>query len=212
MKPFAYRTLAVIAIMAGLCYAAPQPAVVQGPGDWTVDVTFEHPQQIALKYKGHAQPRLFWYTILTLTNRTGQDVEFYPRCELMTDTFQILPAGTGVPPMVFDRIKQRHAAAYPFLEPLEGVENRLLQGEDNAKDIAVIWRDFDPQATGFTVFITGLSNETAAVKHPVARDDLGLPVFVFLRKTLAVDYKLRGDSALRSSVEVAYEDQNWVMR
>ena len=209
-KRLFYGTI-LAAILAGLCVAAPEPAVVQKPGQWTVQVRYEHPQQLVLPW-GENGPSRFWYTILTITNRTGQDVEFYPRCELMTDTFQILPAGTGVPPMVFDRIKQRHAAAYPFLEPLEGVGNRLLQGEDNAKDIAVIWRDFDPQATGFTVFITGLSNETAAVKHPVARDDLGLPVFVFLRKTLAVDYKLRGDSALRSSVEVAYEDQNWVMR
>ncbi|MBN2129337.1 MAG: hypothetical protein JW741_07560 [Sedimentisphaerales bacterium] len=209
-KRLFYGTI-LAAILAGLCVAAPEPAVVQKPGQWTVQVRYEHPQQLVLPW-GEKGPSRFWYTILTLTNRTGQDVEFYPRCELMTDTFQILPAGTGVPPMVFDRIKQRHAAAYPFLEPLEGVENRLLQGEDNAKDIAVIWRDFDPQASGFTVFITGLSNETAAVRHPVARDDLGLPVFVFLRKTLAVDYKLRGDSALRSSVEVAYEDQSWVMR
>ena len=90
------------------------------------------------------------------------------------------------------------------------VEPSVVTGPNGM--IAVIWRDFDPKATGFTLFITGLSNETAAVKHPVARDDLGLPVFVFLRKTLAVDYKLRGDSALRSSVEVAYEDQSWVMR
>ena len=209
-KRLFYGTI-LAAILAGLCVAAPEPAVVQKPGQWTVQVRYEHPQQLVLPW-GENGPSRFWYTILTITNRTGQDVEFYPRCELMTDTFQILPAGTGVPPVVFDRIKQRHAAAYPFLEPLEGVGNRLLQGEDNAKDIAVIWRDFDPQATGFTVFITGLSNETAAVKHPVARDDLGLPVFVFLRKTLAVDYKLRGDPALRSSVEVAYEDQNWVMR
>jgi len=194
-KRLFYGTI-LAAILAGLCVAAPEPAVVQKPGQWTVQVRYEHPQQLVLPW-GEKGPSRFWYTILTITNRTGRDVEFYPRCELMTDTFQILPAGRGVPPMVFDRIKQRHAAVYPFLEPLEGVENRLLQGEDNAKDIAVIWRDFDTQATAFTVFITGLSNETAAVKHPVARDDLGLPVFVFLRKTLALDYKLRGDPAHR---------------
>jgi hypothetical protein len=147
-----------------------------------------------------------------VTNRTGQDVEFYPQCELMTDTFQVVPAGKGVPPMVFDRIKQRHATVYPFLEPLERVENRILQGAENAKDIAVIWSDFDVKASGFTMFISGLSNETAAVRHPTARDDLGLPVFVYLRKTLALEYKLRGDPALRSSLEVAYQDKNWVMR
>jgi len=209
-KRLFYGTM-LTAVLAGLCVAAPEPAVVQKPGQWTVQVRYEHPQQLVLPW-GENGPSRFWYMILTVTNRTGRDVEFYPRCELMTDTFQILPAGRRVPPMVFERIKQRHAFAYPFLEPLEGVGNRLLQGQDNARDIAVIWSDFDTQATGFTAFITGLSNETAAVKHPVARDELGLPVFVFLRKTLAATYQLRGDPALRSSVEVAYEDQDWVMR
>jgi hypothetical protein len=211
MKKRLFYGTVLMAVLAGLCVAAPEPAVVQKPGQWTVEARYEHPQQLVLPW-GENGPTRFWYMILTVTNRTGQDVAFYPRCELMTNTFQILPAGRGVPPIVFERIKERHASNYPFLEPLEGVENRLLQGRDNARDIAVIWSDFDKQATGFTVFITGLSNESAAVKHPVARDDLGLPVFVFLRKTLAVAYQLRGDPALRSSVEVEYEDQEWVMR
>lgn len=204
-----YGTFLVVA--SSLCVAAPKPAIVQGPGHWTVEVKFEQPQQLVLPWGGNGSAR-YWYTILTVTNRTRDDVDFYPCCELMTDTFQIVPAGRNVPPVVFEQIKRRHQSRYPFLESLEKVENRILQGEDNAKDIAVIWRDFDTQATGFKVFVTGLSNETAVVDHPVAVDGAGTPVRVFLRKTLELDYVLRGDPTLRNSVEVVYKDKAWVMR
>jgi hypothetical protein len=91
-----------------------------------------------------------------------------------------VPAGRGVTPAVFAAIKQRHQSQYPFLESLQAVGNRILQGEDNAKDIAIIWSDFDTQALGFKVFMTGLSNETAVVPHPVAVDAAsGRPVPVY---------------------------------
>jgi len=192
--------------------AAPEPAVVQRSGQWTLAVKYEHPQQIVMPWGPGGETR-FWYMIVTVTNHTGQDVEFYPKCDLMTDTFQIVPANQGVTPAVFAAIKQRHQSQYPFLEPLRGVANRVLEGEDNAKDIVIIWQDFDTQALGFKVFITGLSNETAVVPHPVAVDQAtGRPVPVYLRKTLELSYALRGDPTLRASVEVASKGQSWVMR
>jgi hypothetical protein len=207
---FAYRTLAILGILAGVCRAAPEPAIVQGPDNWTVDVRFEHPQQIV--WQGGGKPRVFWYTILTLTNRTNRDVDFYPKCELMTDTFQIIPAGQDTPPAVFERIKKRHHSKYPFLEPLEKAGNRVLQGEDNTKDIAVIWPDFDVQARKIKVFIAGLSNETVAIDRPTAKNKVTGPARVYLRKTLELSYKLRGDPRLRPYVKLSYENKRWIMR
>jgi hypothetical protein len=189
---------------------APAPAILQRAGLWTDSVTFEHPRQIVLPSANGDQR--FWYMILSVTNRSGHDVDFYPRCDLMTDTFEIVPAGQGVPAAVFELIKQRHGAAYPFLEPIDRVGSRLLQGEDNAQDVAIIWRDFDLQAAGFKLFIGGLSNETAAVQHPVAVDEAGQPVQVYLRKTLELDYTLQGDPTIRPAVETEYTGQSWVMR
>ena len=200
------------AVIATFCMAAPQPAVVQRPGQWTLEVKYEQPQQIVLPWGPKGETR-FWYMIVSVTNRTGQDVDFYPKCDLLTDTFQIVPAGRGVTPAVFAAIRQRHQSRYPFLESLQAVGNRVLQGEDNAKDIAIIWSDFDTQALGFKMFMTGLSNETAVVSHPVAVDAAsGRPVPVYLRKSLELIYALRGDPVLRSSVEVVYKGQAWVMR
>ncbi|MBP7049794.1 MAG: hypothetical protein KBE65_02155 [Phycisphaerae bacterium] len=211
MKSYLLCGALLTAFLVGLCTAAPEPAMVQRAGQWTLDVRCERLQQLVLPWGPGGEQR-FWYTIITVTNRTGMDADFYPKCDLMTDTFQVLPAGKGVPPVVFDMIRQRHASQYPLLESLQRVPNRILEGEDNARDIAVIWKDFDPQATSLRLFIGGLSNETAVVSHPVAVDADGNPVPIYLRKTLEMDYTLRGDPALRSSVEVVYKGQSWVMR
>jgi hypothetical protein len=212
MKSFVYGILAILAVTTCICPAAPEPAIVQGPGDWTADVIFEHPQQIMLRLSGDEKPRRFWYTLITLTNNTKQDVDFYPRCELMTDTFQITPAGKGVSAAVFEQIQRRHQGKYPFLESLEKTSNKILQGKDNIKDIAVIWQDFDAQAKNITIFIAGLSNETVAIDHPVAKDEAGKPVKVYLRKTLELSYGISGDPALRSDAKLTYKGKRWVMR
>jgi len=208
---FCLRLLLFFAVTS-VSLAAPEPAIVQGPDNWTVDVTFEHPQQIMLQLSSDKEPRRFWYTIITLTNKTNRDVDFYPKCELMTDTFEIIPAGAGTSAAVFEQIKRRHQDRYPFLESLEKAGNRILQGEDNIKDIAIIWSDFDMQAKGIKVFIAGLSNETVAIDHPIAKDETGKPVKVYLRKTLELSYKLGGDATFRSDTKLIYEGKRWVMR
>jgi hypothetical protein len=212
MRSLVYVTSALGVVLACVCLAAPEPAIVPGPGQWTIDMVFTHPQQIVLQSSVENQSRRFWYTIITLTNNTDSDVEFYPKCDLMTDTFRIIPTGKGTTPAVFGHIKKRHQSRYPFLEPLEGVGNKILQGEDNARDVAIIWPDFDLQAKSIKVFITGLSNETVAVDHPVAKDETGKPLKVFLRKTLELSYDLRGDPSLRADSDLAYQGKRWIMR
>ncbi len=212
MKGFVYGFFIILAAVARVCLAAPQPAIVPGPDDWTVEVTFEHPQQIMVKSSGDDKPSRFWYTIVTLTNNTNRDIDFYPKCELMTDTFQIVPAGRNVSAAVFEQIKTRHKSRYPFLEYLEKTDNKILQGADNAKDIAIVWPDFDVRAKRIKLFIAGLSNETVAIDHPVAKDHAGRPVKVFLRKTLELTYALAGDPIIRTDIKLTYEAKRWVMR
>lgn len=191
------------------CIGAPEPALVQGPGDWTVDVKFEHLRQIELRSGRGSAPMRFWYVILTVTNNTGRDVEFYPKCELMTDTFQIVPAGSKTPAEVFKHIKKRHDMAYPFLEALKPSGVKLLEGEDNTRDIAIVWPDFDSRAKGLKLFISGLSSETAMVEIPSGEDQSKK---VFLRKTLELDYAISGDPKFRSIPKLSFEGEGWVMR
>ncbi|MHC4323518.1 MAG: hypothetical protein ACYSUX_04510 [Planctomycetota bacterium] len=212
MKRFVCGILGICAIAACVCPAAPEPAIVQAPGQWTLDMEFTHPQQITIPRGSDKKPLQYWYTIITLTNNTGNDVDFYPKCDLMTDSFQIIPAGKFVSSMLFNQVKRRHNSKYPFLEPLSSAGTKILQGQDNTKDIAVIWPNFDTQAKSLSLFITGLSNETAAVDHPVLKGDSGEPLKVFLRKTLELQYSLRGDQALRTNSSFAYQSKRWVMR
>ena len=211
MKSIVYGTLLFFSLITCVSFAAPEPAIIPGPRDWTLDVTFEHPEQIVVRTEQGKSLR-FWYTIVTLTNESGRDVDFFPNCELMADTFHILPAGKSTPTGVFEGIKRRHQRKYPFLEALDKAGNKMLEGEDNAKDIAVIWPDFDEKVKNIKVFISGLSNETAAIDHPVAKDAGGKAVKVYLRKTLELSYSVSGDPALRSYAKLSYKGKRWIMR
>ena len=212
MKGLVYYVLAVLAVVACICAGAPEPLVVQGAGLWTASVMFTHPQQLVLRSAVDNKPIRFWYGLVTVNNDTGRDVGFYPKCDLMTDTFEILPAGRGVSGAVFEQIRRRHQARYPLLEWLEQTDSKLLEGEDNAKDIAIIWPDFDGRAKNIKIFISGLSNETVAIDHPVARDEAGKPVKVFLRKTLELSYDVKGDPGTRSDADIVFKSKRWIMR
>ncbi len=212
MKGFIWFTLIALAITTCATFAAPEPAIVQPPGKWTVDATFTHPRQLIMRNGPGGQAQRYWYVILTVTNNTGRDVDFYPRCDMMTDTFQIRPAGWHVPAAVFGRVKELHLTAYPFLERLEKTTSKLLEGENNAKDLALIWPDFDPKANAIKIFVGGLSNEMAIVKHPVRQDEAGDPVLVFLRKTLELGYNIKGDPSLRSNMDLTHVSTRWIMR
>lgn len=203
---------ALIMSIASVCFSAPKPAVVQAPDDWTLDVKYENPSQIMVKLPGQKTPTRFWYIILSLTNKSAMDVDFYPKCELMTDTFQIIPSGKQVPDVVFSQIKLRYQSAYPFLEWVEKSENKILQGDDNARDIAIIWPDFDLKAKNVSFFISGLSNETALLHLPSTKNADGSDATVFLRKTLSLEYSIAGDPAFRTDAKLALKTKNWIMR
>ena len=202
----------LLAVAASVSVAAPEPALIPAPQDWTVDVRFEHLEQIMLRLSDGSPPQRFWYVILTVTNNTGREVDFYPKCELMTDTFEIIPAGRTTPVEVFENLKRRHKLRYPFLEALNLSGTPVLRGEDNTKDIAIIWPDFDPAAKGEKLFVSGLSNETTAVDNPTARDADGRPTKVLLRKTLELDYSISGDPAFRSQPKLTFKGKTWIMR
>jgi hypothetical protein len=199
----------MLGFMSCLALAAPEPAIVQKPGDWTLDLRFENPQQIVLQ---GAVPERYWYIILTLTNKSGKDVDFYPQCDLVTDTLQLVPSLKGTSTALFDRIKNRHHNKYPFLELLENAGNKILQGRDNTKDIAVIWPDFDPNAKTVNIFVSGLSNETAVIDNPAVKDQDGKPAKIYLRKTLELTCSIAGDPKFRDDQKLKFESKRWVMR
>lgn len=207
--------LTISAAITAVCYGYPKPAVVPANSDWNVDVEYSKPFQVSMTLPGDrygSKPRRFWYMIVTVTNNTGRDVPFYPACNLVTDTFKVIPAGKDTMKIVFDKIKHLQQGRYPFLEQLERAGGKLLQGEDNAKDFAVIWPDFDVNAKEVGIFIAGLSNETVAIEHPIKKDKNGNPEKVLLRKTLQLSYSIGGARKFRSQSDLKFKSKNWILR
>jgi hypothetical protein len=195
-----------------LCLAAPEPAIVQGPNQWTAHIRFEPLRQMTLSTPLQLEPSRFWYTILSIENDTGSDIDYYPQADLLTDTLQLVPAGKAVPPEVFPLIKARHTGTFPFLEDLPITGTRILQGHDHARDFIVIWPDFDIMTHAVSLFFAGLSNETAVIDHPIAREQTGRPTKVFLKKTLQLDFSLWGASNLRRDEDIQFVASHWIMR
>jgi len=212
MKQFVYGMLLAAILASSAAVAAPEPMIVQKTGLWTANVTFEPLKPLIWQPTPDNKPKRFWYTILTITNGTRQDMDFYTRCDLLTDTCQLVPAIGKVPIPLVRILRERHRNKYPLLQPISSVGNRILQGEDHAVDVLIVWPDFDPQAQKVNLYITGLSNETAAVVNPTAVDADGNPVEVYLRKTLELNFNLRSEAPFRTQADITFKGKRWVMR
>ncbi len=205
-----------LVLITSMAVAAPQPAIVQGPGLWTAKVTYEPLRQIQYQPNTRTQPQRYWYTILTIENPSQDDVQFYPKFDLVTDTVQVIPAGRQVPSGLYVKLLQNFSNQYPLLKALPSLinelaasDNLLRQGSDNAVDVLVIWPDFDPLASQISLYFTGLSNETAVVEIPQVAGDNDR---VFLRKTLELTYDLRSQSEYRYDMDAVFNELQWVMR
>lgn len=199
-------------LLAGLGSGWPRPSALPEKGRWTLDVTYEHPLLLRVPQAGSAEPKRFWYMILSITNLSSEEeVSFYPKFELVTDTFQVLPAGQGEVQGLFEAVRAQHRGRYPFLESLDFEDHRIRKGKDNRRDFVVFWPDFDVRAKEVRFYLAGLSNETVAVEHPVLKEE-GRPVQVYLQKTLQLVYSIGSDPQLRQQASLRFEEQDWIMR
>jgi len=194
--------------------AAPEPALVPPPGAWQLDFELHGtPRQISIKLPGDAKPRRFWYLLYSITNDTGRDIEFYPQFDLFTDTFKLYYAGVKVRRPVFKAIRELYAKTIPLLEPENMVSGRILLGRDNARDSVAIFEDFDPNSNSLKIFVSGLSNETVTVAHPVRfNSDNQSQKKVLLRKTLMLQYQVPGDRFNLDQRVMLYRGREWIMR
>jgi hypothetical protein len=205
--------LCVLGFVSAAVSAYPSPAKVQPTSQWTLKVAYAKPEQIMLRMGDSGQLQRFWYLILTVTNESSFDeVAFYPACELVTDTFQVIPAGKNVQRSVFEAIKLKHQGSFPFLESLDFADRRIFHGQDNTRDVVIIWPDFDLKTKEVNLFISGLSNETAVVELPGSIDEQGTPRKIFLQKTLQLKFAVPGDEKLRANEAMKEIDKSWVMR
>lgn len=179
----------------------PKPALY--PTTWELGFTSALPQRIVVDLPGKG-PQAFWYVTYTVTNNTDREQLFLPRFDLLTNDGEVIRSERGVPAVVFEQIKQREKKS--LMEPFHQIGGSLRIGEDQARDGVAIWPEPAGKMGRFSIFVEGLSGETATVK--LGDQD------VILRKQLQLNYHIRGDEVYRGEDPVTASDtaQAWVMR
>ncbi len=218
-----YKLAVVVLGLLAVAVLRPLPAAPQ-PNEarvvWEIDIDYKTPQPIMVKVPGEPKPQLFWYFPFTVTNRSGKDRLFAPEIVLYTNTGQMLRAGQGVNTIVYKTIKKLHNT--PLLYDMVGITGKLLQGEDNARDGVAIFRDFDPKAASFEIFLGGLSGETAIthLPRPIMVKEIGSggkqimvkKDKIVLVKTLRLQYTVGTEARDRLNSKVRLLRKGWVMR
>lgn len=182
------------------------------------ELTFRYhaPQRVSVYLPGQAKPAVYWYMLFKVENNTDSEVDFYPEFDLVTDTLRVIRSEADVSPEAYQAIRKR--TGNPLLIPPEQVTGRLLRGRDRARHSVAIFRDFDPKARAFTIYVSGLSQDKQRRRNPSfdsdkPEDETNMRYFI-LRETLAIPYRLPGSEATRSSAvpERVKGGQKWLMR
>lgn len=192
----------------------PEPS--RAPISWELQFSFHDPERITLTLPGDARPTTYWYMRYRVENDTGQEIQFFPSVELVTESLEVVQGGDLISPTVYDAIIQRHHVTDPFMVEPRRAMGPLLQGPDNAKGSVAVFRQFDPEADRFTIYFSGLSGEIQRIPNPTfdpkAPESDDNPRLFTLRKTLAIHYILPGDAQTRSLAEPVREKREWIMR
>jgi hypothetical protein len=216
------RSILVLAALATVSLApvafSPQPAVAQSfrtpspyPIAWQFDFTHSTPKRIVVKAPGDDIAYAYWYMTYKVTNNTREERMFLPLFELMTKEGKLIRANSNIPPAVFDTIKQREGNH--FLEPPLQMHGVLRLGEDQARESVAIWREPHAEMGSFSIFVTGLSGESVTLKDSdgnIMKKEDGTPFI--LRKTLRLNYIVRGDAIYPGEDDVNENPEEWVMR
>jgi hypothetical protein len=193
----AAATLAIFTKSAPADYPKPSPY----PTTW--ELKFEHsiPKRIVVRLPDGPHP--YWYMTYSVTNNTDQEQTFFPYFEILTEDGKLIRSDKNVAQTVFDSIKARENKK--FLEPEWKIEGTIRIGEDQTRDGVAIWPEPAPRLGHFSIFVGGLSGESATVNGP---DDKP----VILRKTLQLNFHIRGDEFFPGEDEVNPVGEKWIMR
>jgi hypothetical protein len=221
----AVASLLCLSLTVAAARAGDFPEPSPYPVSWELKFQHEKPKRIVVTLPGQG-PRAFWYMPYTVSNPTEEDRPFLPVFEMLTRDGKVLRSDKGVPQRVFEEIKRTEKAKYPFLEPyFEISKSPLRVGDDQAKDGVAIWPEPMSEMGNFTIFVSGLSGETATLKmvdgkpvrvkpENIAQELKGVKDedVVILRKTLQLNFVVFGDEIYPGLDEVNVKSEQHVMR
>ncbi|HYO09471.1 MAG TPA: hypothetical protein VER17_10910 [Tepidisphaeraceae bacterium] len=191
------------AAAAGPASPASFPKPSPYPKSWELKFSYGKPKRVVVQVPGKSVPQAFWYLTYNVTNDTDREQLFLPMLELATEDGKLTRSDVNIPRVVFDTIKRQEGNR--FLEPAQLIGGELRIGEDQAKDGVAIWPEVTTEMGNFSIFVQGLSGETATVPGPNNKPTI-------LRKTLQLNYLIRGDAVYPGEDEVNENPKEWVMR
>ena len=181
------------------------------PISWELKFDHSMPKRVVVETPGSITPTAYWYITYTVTNTSDKEQTFLPFFQMVARSGKVIRSDTNISQRVFDVIKQKEGDK--FLETFTKIGGELRLGEDEAKDGVAIWQEPDPRMGNFTLFVGGLSGEAVQLK-----DDGGQPMKdadgkpIILRKTLQLNYIIRGDEVFPGLDEVNQKSEDSVMR
>ncbi|MDY7108542.1 MAG: hypothetical protein SYC29_07875 [Planctomycetota bacterium] len=196
------RTLPLAALGALLLgcavWAFPEPALV--PYRWELDF---QPGELRL-YVDPIDETAWWYFTYKVVNNTGDDQLWAPSFVLFTDAGEILTSGRDVPTRIEEDITSLIGNELLLMQN-EAI-GELFQGPEHAREGVVVWPAREIEVNELSLFIAGISGETARIANPLTGEEL------ILRKTLQRDYLIRGKAITRGSEPIEFLQQRWVLR
>ena len=173
--------LAAILTWQGVLLAFEEAGVV--PKSWLLTFTHDQPRTIAVTLPD-GSVRWFWYLSYKLVNHTGEDRMFIPEFTIATDAGDIISSGQNVPAAVYPAVAEK--LGNPLLESPADIVGKILQGPDYARESVAIWPVPDHDVDQMSIFVGGISGETATVTNPMTGEK------VLVRRSRMITYATPG--------------------
>ena len=168
------------------------PAPSLYPTSWELKLDYRKPARVVVELPGRGV-QAFWYLPYTITNQTGQERMFLPIFELVGENGKIHRSDKNIPQQVIDAIKAREGNQ--FIQSSIQAAGDLRLGAEEAKYGVAVWAEPMAEMGRFAILIGGLSGEYQKVKNAADEE-------VVLRKTLQLNYIIRGDEVYPGEDEI----------
>ena len=204
--------------------AAPDfPVPSTYPISWQLDFKHEKPKRITVDVPGSPTPKAYWYLAYTVSNAGDKEQRFYPELDLVTADGQVHHADQHIAKRVYDQIKG--AERNQRLESFLTINGPVRLGPAEARDGVAVWPETNLRMDQFQVYVAGLSGEAVTLKKDdkgklvkaatadlVADRNANPSTLTTLRKTLQLNYFIRGDDVYPGEDEVNTDAEEWIMR
>ncbi len=140
----------------------------------------------------------YTYIIYEVTNKTSEDIDFYPTFQMETDNGKVFTA--GIYPTFFSLISERFGKE---ILPFSKIIGIIKPGE--TKKSVAIFKNADPASDMLTVYVAGLSGD-----FTLKRTQSGKLIVRY--KTFKMCYARPGDAFQASLDPVTLKSTAWVWR